>query len=317
MTSGTMSDRVSALTLEVQDSPVHSTKAFEDLIQLLGRSSRSQALSALEAIVDLLSNGVILPSDRRLRPFATQPGLLGTLQALSTVSWKSEQPLPGKLKKSHLIMWAYEDWLKASYFKIIQELEVWAGDEIEHSRSRALDFVFGLLKEKPEQEANLLRLLVNKLGDPEKKIASRASYLILQLLNTHPAMKAIVIDAVEQEVLLRPGQAQRAKYYAINTLNQTILSSKEPSVAATLIRIYFELFLSLLRTGSLGSFGLEAVEDKNDKPEKPSRGRKRGKRGSKQEEKAAPEVAAAEKLVSALLTGVNRALPFTNADDAT
>ncbi len=59
--------------------------------------------------------------------------------------------------------------LKDAHFRIIQLLEVWCGDEIEYSRSKALDFVYGLLKDKPEQEANLLRLLVNKLGDRDRK----------------------------------------------------------------------------------------------------------------------------------------------------
>ena len=35
--------------------------------------------------------------------------------------------------------------------------------------------VFSLLKEKPEQEAFLLSVMVDKLGDPERKIASSVS----------------------------------------------------------------------------------------------------------------------------------------------
>ena len=216
-------------------------------------------------------------------------------------------------------MWAYEDWLKDAYFRIIQLLEVWCGDEVVYSRSRALDFVFGLLKEKPEQEANLLRLLVNKLGDRERKIASRASYLLLQLLNIHPAMKAIVIKTVEQEVLLRPGQNLRAKYFAVNTLNQTILSGKEPVIADTLVRIYFEVFISLLKTGSLGM--IESFEQHDKKDQTPQRSRpKRTKPKPKPKPEsgdAGNELESTQKLVSAVLTGVNRAVPFGTADDNT
>ncbi len=196
-----MSDKVSALTLEIQESPVHNVKAFESLMGLAGKKSRGQAIAALGALVDLLGNGVVLPSDRRLRSFHAQPGLVGSLQQQSARSWQVGQGLPGKLTKAHLIMWVFEDWLKDAYFKVVQLLEVWSSDEIEYSRSRSLDFVFGLLRDKPEQEANLLRLLVNKLGDRERKIASRASYLILQLLNIHPGIKSIVIRTVEQEIL--------------------------------------------------------------------------------------------------------------------
>ncbi|SPQ18933.1 c851615e-6678-40a1-aeb3-6c1f3d48bafe [Thermothielavioides terrestris] len=220
--------------------------------------------------------------------------------------------LPGRLTEAHLIMWAFEDWLKRAYFRIIGLLEIWCSDEIEYSRSRALDFVFGLLKNKPEQEANLLRLLVNKIGDRERKIASRASYLILQLLNIHPGMKAIVIGTVEQEVLLKPGQSLRTKYTAINTLNQTILSTREPAIADMLLRIYFDVFLSLLKTGCLGGF--EA--DDGDKRSGRSREKPKGKGGP-----GAPspgnEQEINQKLVSSLLTGVNRAVPFASSEDST
>ncbi|KAK3310332.1 CBF/Mak21 family-domain-containing protein [Chaetomium strumarium] len=308
MSSGTLSDKVSALTLSIQESPLHNRKAFETLITLAGKRSRGQAITALAALVDLLGNGTVLPGDRRLRPFNAQPALLGALDTQGRSPWVPGYPLPGKVTEPHLMMWAYEDWLKGAYFRIIQLLENWCADEIEYSRSRALDFVFGLLKSKPEQEANLLRLLVNKLGDRERKIASRASYLLLQLLTIHPGMKAIVIGAVEQEVLLKPGQSLRTKYCAINTLNQTILSSKEPAIAETLLRIYFDVFLYLLKTGSLGTF------EAPDRDKSPARSGKKKKPGTPT---AGNEQETAQKLVSSLLTGVNRAIPFANAEDST
>lgn len=312
MSSGTLSDKVSALTLSIQESPLHNQKAFESLIGLAGKKSRSQALAALGALIDLLGNGTVLPSNRRLRPFNMQPALLAALQDQAVLRWVQGQKLPANLTESHLMMWAYEDWLKAAYFRIIQLLEIWSADQIEHSRMRALEFVFTLLRDKPEQEANLLRLLVNKLGDRERKIASRASYLLLQLLNVHPAMKSIVISTVEQEVLLKPGQSLRTRYYAIITLNQTILSTKEPAIANTLLRIYFEAFLSLLKTGSLGN--LEAL---NPEEKSASNNRKAKKGRQNHTEASANEQDTTQKLVSALLTGVNRAVPFTTADDET
>lgn len=316
MTSGTMSDKVSALTLAVQESPVHNVKTLENLVNLAGKKSREQAIAALGALVDLLGNGAVLPSDRRLRLFSAQPGLLGTLQNKSVTSWNPEKPLPGKITKAHLIMWAYEEWLKETYFKIIQLLELWSGDEIEYSRSRSLDFVFGLLRDKPEQEANLLRLLVNKLGDREKKIASRTSYLILQLLTVHPAMKGIVINAIEQEVLLRPGQTIRPKYYAITTLNQTILTIKEPQIADALVRIYFDLFVALLKVSALDSAGIPDEKNVRGAKKKPFKGKKEANAATDKSD-AIPEKETAEKMVSAILSGLNRALPFSNTDDET
>jgi ribosome biogenesis protein MAK21 len=317
MSTGTLSDKVSALTLVVQESPVHTTKSFENLIALAKKKSRSQAVTALGAIKDLLGAGAVLPAGRRLRQFGGQPGLLGALQRDMVTNWDQGHSLPGSITKAHMILWAYEDWLKDTYFGMLKVLEAWCNDEVEFARSRAVTYVYELLREKPEQESNLLRILVNKLGDPDKKIASRTSYLILQLQTTHPLMKPIIIRAIENEVLLRPGQSSHAKYYAINTLNQTILSGKEEDVARKLLDIYFNLFVVLLRTDTPRAITMVPV---NRKGQIQGGG---GQMGKKAEVKAAREEAAkqsskeiTEKLISAVLTGVNRALPFTRSDDA-
>lgn len=319
MASGTLSDKVSALTLVVQESPVHTTKSFESLLTLAKKRSRGQAVTALGALKDLLGAGVVLPADRRLRTFATQPGLLSTLHQNSVSSWSPDQSLPGDVSKAHLIYWAYEDWLKESYFEMLKVLEGWCNDEVEYARSRAVSYVYELLKEKPEQEANLLRLLVNKLGDPDKKIASRASYLLLQLQVSHPLMKPIIIRSIESELLLRPGQNLHAKYYAINTLNQTILSAKEEDVAVKLLEIYFDLFISLLKKPQQPK--LEVMPLVNRKGQIQGGGAPMGKKAKarvthEEEAKLASEETT-EKMISAVLTGVNRAFPFSKSDDLT
>ncbi|KUJ20246.1 CBF-domain-containing protein [Mollisia scopiformis] len=319
MASGTLSDKVSALTLVVQESPVHTTKSFESLLTLAKKRSRGQAVTALGALKDLLGAGVVLPADRRLRTFATQPGLLSTLQQESLLSWRPGQSLPGDLSKAHLIYWAYEDWLKESYFDMLKVLEGWCNDEVEYARSRAVSYVYELLKEKPEQEANLLRLLVNKLGDPDKKIASRASYLLLQLQVSHPLMKSIIIRSVETELLLRPGQSSHAIYYAINTLNQTILSAKEEDVAMKLLDIYFAQFVSLLKKPEQSKVVDAPVTNRKGQIQGGGApmGKKAKARVAKEEEAKLISEETTEKLISAVLTGVNRAFPFSQTDDLT
>ncbi|KAK5628477.1 hypothetical protein RRF57_004192 [Xylaria bambusicola] len=316
MSSGTMSDKVSALTLVIQESPVHNIKAFENLMSLGAKRSRGTALAALAALVDLLGPGMILPSDRRLRTFTSQLGLIGTLQKYNVTTWSVGQELPSRMTKAHLVLWYFEDWLKDAYFKMIQSLEVWCDDEVEYARTKAIDQVFALLRDKPEQESNLLRLLVNKLGDRDRKIASRSSYLLLQLLTTHPRMKQVVVRSIEQDVIFRPGQNNRAKYYAVNTLNQTILSTKEPELADSLLRVYFGMFLSLLKNGELGHLD-SALEGEPEKKGKNKRKPKLPKDSGEKTRVGAGETEAAEKLVSAILTGVNRAVPFSQADQST
>jgi ribosome biogenesis protein MAK21 len=303
MTTGTLSDKISALTLAVQESPLHNTKSLENLIALGKKRSRAQAVEVLRSLKDMFGQGTLLPGDRRLRSFANQPCLVAAFQDVGR--WSEGSPLPGGLQNSHLILWAYEHFLKEQYFEVLKILEVWCNDEIEFSRSRAVSYVYELLKEKPEQEANLLRLLVNKLGDTSKKIASRASYLLLQLEQAHPLMKPTIVKSVE-EVLFRPGQSQHAKYYSIITLNQTVLSIREEEVGVQLLDIYFALFVSLLKPNKNQKF-------KGDK--KHSKGK--NQKGKNQKQNDNSEVQTEEmqdKLVSAVLTGVNRAYPFTSSN---
>ena len=40
--------------------------------------------------------------------------------------------------------------------------------------------------------------LVNKLGDPSQKVASKAIYSLVQLLQVHPNMKLVVMEETEK-----------------------------------------------------------------------------------------------------------------------
>ncbi|OJD28055.1 hypothetical protein ACJ73_00538 [Blastomyces percursus] len=307
VSSGTLSDRISALTLAVQESPLHNIKALENLIGLAKKRSRAQAVEVLRSLKDLFAQGTLLPSDRRLKSLANQSALLASFENVPG-NWTASNPLPKGLDRSHLIVWAFEDFLKEQYFEVLKILEIWCNDEIEFSRSKAVSYVYELLKEKPEQETNLLRLLVNKLGDPNKKIASRASYLLLQLEQSHPLMKPIIISGVESDILFRPGQSQHAKYYAIITLNQTVLRSGEEDVASKLLDIYFGLFVALLKPTKKSAGNSEHKHGRHDAKSKKRRG------GAAVPKGQAQETELREKLIAGVLTGVNRAYPFTSSD---
>ncbi|KAJ5946458.1 hypothetical protein N7454_003297 [Penicillium verhagenii] len=276
MASGTLSDKISALTLAAQESPLHNTKSLENLVALGRKRSRAQAVEVLRSLKDMFAQGTLLPSDRRLKVLLAA----GLSETRSREAYRRATSCFGLSRTL----------LKEQFFEVIKILEIWCNDEIEFSRTRAVSYVYELLKEKPEQEANLLRLLVNKLGDPGKKIASRASYLLLQLEQTHPLMKSLIIKSVE-EFLFRPAQ-------------------KSKNVAAQLLDIYFSMFVTLLKPAQ---------------PTQPTynKGKPNGKHGQKGSKNKAPPKAEKgeaqtdemrEKLTSGVLTGVNRAYPFTDSD---
>ncbi|KAJ7677224.1 CBF/Mak21 family-domain-containing protein [Mycena rosella] len=342
--SGTLSDRLSALTLLVQSSPLHNTKALETLKGMAergkGKGGREESLKALRCVVDWWVGGGA--PDRKLKYMRDQP--------LSHPS----------VTDQHLLLWYFEDWLKKYFFSILQILETLSLDPLSYVRTQALTLIFTLLRDKPEQEQNLLRLLVNKLGDTEKSICSRASHHLLQLLQSHPSMKAVIVREIIALVLRPPAPPPppaptvakhirftddpkpkskpkpedkrttgnvHARYYATITFNQIVLSPGDRDVALQLIDVYFELFKELLGEGNVPGAEVDGEEpegaDKEVKTDKGGRVRDGGKgkgkgKGKTTEIKGAAGFAEVEdahsKLISAILTGVNRALPFAKIE---
>lgn len=222
-------------------------------------------------------------------------------------------------------------------------------DPLAYVRTQALSLTYTLLRDKPEQEHNLLRLLVNKLGDSEKSICSRASYHLLQLLQAHPSMKGVVVREMTS-LILRPNIAtpatapttnthirftdetatsaskpkpkpkpkpdgatkrttnDHARYYATITLNQIVFAPGDKDVAVQVIDVYFQMFKDLL--GESRSSGKKENAEVQD----------REIAGKKKKRKTTKEVVgdggfaevedAFSKSISAILTGVNRALPY-------
>ncbi|KAK0481504.1 CBF/Mak21 family-domain-containing protein [Armillaria novae-zelandiae] len=310
--SGTLSDRLSALTLLVQSGPIHNVKALETLKSMAergkGKGGREESLKALRCIVDWWVGGGA--PNRKLKYFRDRP-----LRHPSVTD-------------QHLLLWYFEDWLKKYFFSVLQILEMLSLDPLPYVRTQSLNLISTLLRDKPEQEQNLLRLLVNKLGDTDKAICSRASHHILQLLQTHPSMKSVIVIEITSFVLrptappptpssTTPAEVANrrirfselsaekkvgnphARYYATITFNQIVLTPDDREVALKLIDLYFEIFKELLDHDDA-----EEKEAKTDKSGRLIDG-KRGKGKLKVKGKGKGKMAE---------TRVNRALPFAKMD---
>lgn len=297
LSDGTLNDKISALTLLIQEAPLHNIKSFDTLMGFMNKKSRNSVLQSLNALKDLFVSG-LLP-DRKLRHF-------------------KQQPLNMMLSKKHLALFYFEDYLKTYYFNILKVLEKLSHDPIIHVRMNVVSHIFDLLKAKPEQEVNLLRLGVNKIGDIDKKVTSKTSYQILQLEQAHPNMKKIVIDAVI-DAMFKKNTDYHTKYYSVLTLNQTILTRREEEIANDLVKTYFALFEKLLIESDPHNGENTKADDKDGKKDNYKNRKKnfkKGKKGGKSVKNIKTDEEVIEeknaKLFSALLTGVNRAFPFSN-----
>ena len=74
------------------------------------------------------------------------------------------------------------------YATFVAALESGSKDNLDFVKERALRAACELLLKKPEAEAALLTLLVNKLGDPSRKLASKVrAWTVSEAPSTTPA----------------------------------------------------------------------------------------------------------------------------------
>lgn len=293
--SGTFSDQLGTLSIISTESPLHSVRFLENLADKCEIKNRESACKALEVTKDLLVSHVM--PDRRLRYFKDQPIRINT-------------PL------ASVVAWSFEDFMKRYFYRILRVMEMLLQDTVENIRTRTLSCIFAFFQEKPEQEANLLRLALNKLGDPAGKVASRVKRLLMDVLQRHPGMKSIVAAAMSE--LLDRVNDYRTRYYAVDTLSEFILSNRDPGLANQLIYIYLGLFERMLKESSNSADERPEKPVAQSKQKKGSRIRaKRGKKGGVQQHQLDSHEMESQqhaRLVAKIFTGLNRAFPFSNLD---
>ncbi|PON45123.1 Armadillo-type fold containing protein [Parasponia andersonii] len=292
--SGTATDKVSAFSVQVGDNSIANLRSIDALLGMVtSKVGKRHALTGFEALKELFISS-LLP-DRKLKALLQRP-----LNDLPET----------KDGYSLLLLWYFEECLKERYERFVLALEEASRDMLPVLKHKALKIIYTLLKNKSEQERRLLSALVNKLGDPENKGASNADFHLSKLLSDHPNMTVVVIDEVDN-FLFRPHLGLRAKYHAVNFLSQIRLTHKGdgPNVAKRLIDVYFALFKVLITEA-----GGDQEKDKGSKQgnAKASKSVKHGKGKSLSES----HVDLDSRLLSALLTGVNRAFPFVSSSEA-
>ncbi|XP_062323286.1 CCAAT/enhancer-binding protein zeta isoform X1 [Osmerus eperlanus] len=236
VSAGTLADRMAAMTVLIQDSPVHSLEHVENLVSMVKkRGSRRQGLMALDTLRELFMSD-LLPENRKLRMFNQHP----FAQLEERASGNRDA------RDRRLILWYFEQQLKHQVAEFVVALDALAHDTVAATKAKALATAHELLFNRPEQERALLIQVVNKLGDPEYKTAAKASYLLETLLHKHPNMKAVVCCEVER-LMFRPNINPKAQYYAVCFLNQVLLSHEETDLATKLITIYFSFFRACMK----------------------------------------------------------------------
>ena len=245
LSGGTLTDKMAALTLLVQDSPLHNLQCLDTLLTMASKKGRRECLMAVDTLRDMFLTG-LLPDDRKLLHFNQHP-----LSELKDIT-KQNIDMRDKL----LLMWHFEAMLKKKYAEFVKRLGEMSFDTLLATKEKSVSVITKLLTSKPEQETTLLPMLVNKLGDPT--IKSKVMYLLSKLIEDHPNMTEVVVREVKQ-LLHRANVSPQAQYYGICFLAQVRLSAKKAKLATELINIYFFFFQAFLHKGEVDNKMMSAL----------------------------------------------------------
>lgn len=196
------------------------------------------------------------------------------------------------------------------------------GDSERSIASRASYHLLNILQAHPGMKGVLVREVADLILKPPSKLSHPAT-------SKGAGGSKSVANATTANV--------NARYYGIVTFNQIVLSSKtqtDREVANKLLEVYFEVFRTVLGEGKVGEGagknntadeGEGAVNERDGKGREEKRKMREKDRLRKLRHSNAGTTQGGlmdgsndsdSKLISALLTGVNRALVFSNMDDA-
>ena len=302
---------------------------------------------AAEALEDLFRH-TLLPPDRKLVTLQQRPLLLYENQNGSTartvennnrveedtkngskLKKKSKQKKPNHensnvtqrtLSPRILLLWRYEEMIKERYDMFLRyyiartlsndipTLPSTSSSSNSNGNTKAASTINldlpkiaalrtggALLRTVPEGETYLLPLLINKLGDPKATICNVTAHELRKILHLHPSMVHVMAREVQQ-LVHRPHLSINAMYNCITFLNQLKLVRRADTknyaddpyavLAVSLMNTYFRLFDVAIQ--------------------KPSTPQQSSQKGNKKETSEIHQ----SRLLSALLTGVNRAHPY-------
>lgn len=246
LSSGTVSDKLAAHTVLLQESPVHNLRSVESLLRFVNTKGKRECVMAIDNLRDLFIGDLLIPKEK----LHTFEELVGAVEPkwLLTPGGK-----PGE-RERFLVISHVEDQIRSLYKKFIDALITVSHDSLEALKMKSLKTMFDLFVNNPEQEKYLLSCMINKLGDPTAKIASQTAHLLSQIISQHhPQMKLIVVKEVER-LIFRPHISPRTEYYCLCFLSEMVFTAAvDTELANAMINIYFTVFNKCIKEGEINN----------------------------------------------------------------
>ncbi|ALC44861.1 CG7839, partial [Drosophila busckii] len=245
---GTAKDRANAGALLVTSNPLGNLEALSTLISFCKISNKSS--NEVIAVLTDLWKEVLLPPQRKLLSIHTRGA-----------DWKQLKKRSAELHKEQTrrvyAYWYFENELKEQYHEYLKNLMQGLQTGQEHNKTAAIVAAARLLAYAPEKEQMLLTMLINKLGDPIAKIASKALHHLSEVAQRHPNMCGVIVGEAEK-LLFRNKISERAQHFALCFLS-SIAPSGRPEVCTKLVNICFALFKVLVQKGAVNNRTMQAI----------------------------------------------------------
>lgn len=100
-------------------------------------------------------------------------------------------------------------------------------------------------------------MLVNKLGDPSKMIASKALHHLTEVSHKHPAMCGVIVNETEK-FLFRSNLTEHAQHFALCFLSQ-LAPHGNVDVCTKLVNICLSFFKTIVHKGLINSKIMQAI----------------------------------------------------------
>ncbi|KAG5475640.1 hypothetical protein LSCM4_04222 [Leishmania orientalis] len=241
MSRGTTSDKIASAAVKLADTDF---MFYLDGFTLLFDTARTDthhyeaALKALAAVWPKL-----LPP-RPLKRFVSQ--------------YFVTMPTDEKARKTTLVYWYLEDYLKRTYAQFLSLSESMLKDHIVQRRDTWLDVVGKLLCSVAEGRSTAMAMMIDKLGDPVSSVAHKAYHHLLKLLSESSTHQSMLFTELEKIIFMK-NCPLRTMRYAANVMNQLVFSKEERKLALKCVQTYLSLFRQLALTGNVDSTVTTAI----------------------------------------------------------
>lgn len=243
---GTSRDRANAGALLVQTNPLCNVQALESIVGMVKLSNKGH-VDVVEVVSELMLNS-IMPAFRKLISIP-----------LRGADWKNVKNLDLEkgLRDRIFAHWHFEDMLRDIYFAFLNNLSALVQTGQDATKLKIIQYASKLFTIIPEKEAYLLSLLVNKLGDPNKKVAVKALYHLTEVVKKHTAMCPVIVTETEK-LLFRNNISPNAQHYALTFL-AAISTYGDFSSCEKMINVCFSFFKILIEKGEVNSRTMQAI----------------------------------------------------------